>query len=1115
MNRNLFFKSLIISLTTLFTYTNSYSQLVINQAMTPAQLVQNVLVGAGVTVSAVSYTGSTTMIGSFTNGNTTNLGLTSGVLLTTGNATNVAAPVGSFMSDELALAGDADLEAVSPTIGSAGTNDASVLEFDFVPLSDTLSFRYVFASEEYPEYVCSNFNDVFGFFVTGPNPAGGNYTTKNIALIPSTTLPVAINSVNNGSPGTIANGGTCINANESTSYTNLYVDNEGLGGTTIVFDGFTTVLRAWCLVTPCQSYHIKLAVADVGDQKFDSGVFLDAYSFSTNGFNVTPTYSNSNLGNNAIEACSDGIFAFTTSTPQTTPLTINYTVSGTATNGIDYTTIPLSVTIPVGSDSVAVIIHPLSDALTEGTETVQLNVTNVCATQTYSLNIMDNLPFSVTACPDITICPTNSASLSASATGGVNLSPYQYNWNPGGGSGTPVSVTPPITPGNYTYVVTATDYCSQTATDNVVVTVSNNLSISVLPLNPFICLGGSVPLTASGSATSYSWSPNIGLSATTGATVTANPASNQTYTVTGSNGGCTGSTQVTVNVGTSLNITVNPNTPSICPGANVALTASGGSTYSWSPSASLSSSTGTTVTASPTSTTIYSVTGTDASGCTGSTTVTVNVSPITASAVSTDENCGHANGTATVTAGGNCSSSFTYLWNTSPVQQTATTATGLSFGTYTVTVHCGGCSTTTTATVNNLPGPSVSIPTVVNATCGFANGSATPIVIGGVSPFTYQWNSSPVQYGQILSNVIAGTYNITVTDANQCTAMNTVTIPNIAGPTTTISNIIPATCGLTDGSATAVPNGGTPLYSYLWSSIPQQINQIAQNLAPGNYTVTVSDANSCTATTNVTISETGGPAASTTSTDEICDRANGTATVVPSLGSGSYTYSWSTTPTQVGSTAINLAAGSYTVTVDDGSCTVTSTVNVMNIPGPTAGFTVHPQILTILDGPVAFTNNSSGNIDTWQWTLGDGSTSSGTEFSHHYDDLGTFLVTLIVTDDNGCKDTAQDTVLVKEIFTLYIPNVFTPNGDGLNDLFTPYGLSVDPDNFSMQIFDRWGNMVFNTNKWLVNSAEAWNGTKNNKGTFEDVTMDVYVYRIKLKELLGPKHEYFGRIALIP
>ena len=179
--------------------SNTHAQLAVTNTMTPTQLVQNVLVGGGVTISNVTYTGGANSKGSFTNGATTNLGLGSGIVLTTGTVTQTANAATYFMNVNLGLAGNAQLNAIN---NGTSTFDACILEFDFVPLSDTVKFRYVFGSEEYPNWVCSQYQDIFAFFVNGPNPAGGNYTNYNIALIPGTSLPVSVNSVNNGSVGT-------------------------------------------------------------------------------------------------------------------------------------------------------------------------------------------------------------------------------------------------------------------------------------------------------------------------------------------------------------------------------------------------------------------------------------------------------------------------------------------------------------------------------------------------------------------------------------------------------------------------------------------------------------------------------------------------------------------------------------------------------------------------------------------------------------------------------------------------------------------------------------------------------------------------------------------------
>jgi hypothetical protein len=151
------------------------------------------------------------------------------------------------------------------------TQDATVLEFDFTSTSDSVEFRYVFASEEYNEYVDLGFSDLFGFFISGPNIVG----TQNIALVPNTNTPVSIDSINNGnSPGGVVPTGPCMNCQ-------YYVDNTF--GTVLEYDGHTTVLTAKAGVIPCETYHLKLVIADVGDGVFDSVFFLKVGSFKSTG----------------------------------------------------------------------------------------------------------------------------------------------------------------------------------------------------------------------------------------------------------------------------------------------------------------------------------------------------------------------------------------------------------------------------------------------------------------------------------------------------------------------------------------------------------------------------------------------------------------------------------------------------------------------------------------------------------------------------------------------------------------------------------------------------------------------------------------------------------------
>src|SRR5580704_15429229 len=250
-----------------------------DSTLTPTALAQS-LVGAGVAISNVKYTGALRAAGTFTTSSNV-LGFTSGIVLSSGSARNVA---GSNCSTELSVdngePGDPDLNTI---VGAdSTTNDAAVLEFDFVPTSSTISFQYVFGSEEYPEFIGS-FNDVFGFFLTAPGGA-----PVNLALIPGTNLPVSINDVNDGNPG---NDPPIPPANPKFYVNNQvqFVPGTPLPPVDTELNGLTVVLGAQATVTPGLTYHIKLAVADANDFALDSDVFVQAGSLSSVNVTANPT----------------------------------------------------------------------------------------------------------------------------------------------------------------------------------------------------------------------------------------------------------------------------------------------------------------------------------------------------------------------------------------------------------------------------------------------------------------------------------------------------------------------------------------------------------------------------------------------------------------------------------------------------------------------------------------------------------------------------------------------------------------------------------------------------------------------------------------------------------
>jgi gliding motility-associated-like protein len=406
------------------------SQLVVTNAANASSLAQK-LVGEGISISNVTFTGNLLMTGFFKNQGNTNINLDSGIVLTSGraktvvssfengvdgNGTSFASSVNA--SNDWSLPGDLDL---ATAIGSdvLDMNDACVLEFDFIPSGDSVKFRYVFSSEEYvPAFACELFNDAFAFFISGPGITG----QRNIALVPNTNLPVSIENINN-----VLDFGSIPLCPANPGY---YVSNSN--NTRFTHDGHTIVLTALSRVTPCVSYHLKLVIADNFDDVYDSGVFLEARSLSSNQLTLINNTQLDSLNNTSylVEGCVNGAFKVKRPLPSPTPLSISLSYSGTAVNGVDVQLLPLTVTIPANDTVVLVNVVPIVDNLPEGIETLKIygfaNCNSVTPTDSTTIQIRDYDILSLV--PDSSIiCRGSAIQLTASA--GYNT--YQWSSTPG------------------------------------------------------------------------------------------------------------------------------------------------------------------------------------------------------------------------------------------------------------------------------------------------------------------------------------------------------------------------------------------------------------------------------------------------------------------------------------------------------------------------------------------------------------------------------------------------------------------------------------------------------------------------------------------------------------
>ena len=765
--KNLYYQGLVF-LCLLLTIS-AHGQLITTEGDDPTSLVQNVLLGAGMSAFNVTLTGAPSSIGTFSTGsNPTNLGLQSGLLITSGKP---SVAIGPNNSSSAGFSQGTPGNALLSGLANQNTFDASVLEFDFIPQGDTMKFRYIFGSDEYPEFV-NSMNDVFGFFVTGLDPIDySTFTDKNVAIIPSTTnTPVSINTVNNGS----SNGGPCVNCS-------FYVNN--MSGVSIQYDGLTVVLTAWCLVVPCTLYHIKIAIADAGDPVYDSGVFLEEGSFSSGGIQANIVFTNPAASSiEAIEGCNDAILSF--KMPQVYPdgYVIPFTISpnGTATMGIDYDSIFPPLTVPAGGDSASIVIHAIADGITEGPETVILIVPrSICLTEfdTIYFTIIDYIPLdgSIVQADTSSLCG-HPLELNGEHTGG--LGPYTYNWSSGDLTDT-IIVNPTI---STLFHLSVTDMCNVTIQDSVMVTINGPTANA--GLDTAICAGGTANILASGGV-SYLWNNGNNTAA-----ISVSPAITTIYIVTVTDV-CSDIDTVKITVHPLPSLIVTTDADSICPGFHAGLNAVGGNTYIWTSTPQDPSLAGQTTLGSPQvsppANTLYSVNGTSIYGCESSASVGVTVKPIPQSnfTFSLDTICVGAQ--TVVNYIGNAVTGSDFAWNFDNGQNLGTGSGPIAIGWLDPGVHTvklqvtqWGCkSPVFIDSVNVIQIPITDFIGVGLSGCPPLHVKFTDLTQNVIPGAQYQWSLGNGQTTGVeepeLDYIRSGVYTVSLAVANQYGCSDTMT----------------------------------------------------------------------------------------------------------------------------------------------------------------------------------------------------------------------------------------------------------------------------------------------------------------------------------------------------
>ena len=673
------------------------------------------------------------------------------------------------------------------------------------------------------------------------------------------------------------------------------------------------------------------------------------------------------------------------------------------------------------------------------------------------------------------ICQGQSTTLTAS--GGTG-----YTWS--NGVTGPTNIVSPTSSTNYTVTVSNNFNCTATASAFVTVNPLPNASISGPTTT---CSGNSITLTASGGDT-YLWSTGSSSNP-----LNTNPTSSTTYTVTVSNSatGCSATA--------NHSVTVNPNPvvgiagdTIICEGYSTTLTASGGNSYNWSTGETTASIN----VSPPLGNSVYSVTVTNTTtGCFTVRNVTVQVVSAPNAQI-TGNNFICPGQSTTLTASGGTS----YVWNTghttSSINVSPATAT-----TYTVSVYAGTCYSTASFQVNVHTPPTLSI-TSQNVTCNNSNnGSATVNVVAGNPPYTYLWSNG--QTSSQIVNITAGTYSVTVTDGNGCTSTSQTTITQ-PQPITATYNITNVGCfGASTGAITISPLGGTAPYSYTWSNGAS--TQTVTNLSSGTYSVTITDANNCThIVNNITISQPANPL--TIVLDSIrnasCYGANNGIIIVHGTGgTPPYQYLWSNNATTA--SIAFLTANTYTVTVTDANgCSSTFTTTITQPPA----IVVHSNITNAScnygkDGKIELEVTGGVAPYTYNWS------NNTTQPNNVNIGSGNYAVT--ITDNTNCTYTTNFLVKAADIDCILIPDLITPNGDGVNDRFEIKGIQYF-DKVDIEIYSRWGSKIFSfsgSGYEYLDPSKQWDGTYKDK---EKCSPCSFVYIVNV---YNGKNPYQGIITV--
>jgi len=1096
------------------------------------------LLGTGVTISNITLNCNTSLLqaGWFTAAGT-NLGLTQGMLLTSGDINGGPGPnsLANYTGSVQSGLGDADLN--NQVVGFT-TNDACIIEFDIVPYCDTLSIKYVFGSDEYEEFVNSIYNDVFAFFISGPNPMGGNYVTQNIALIPNTTTPVSINNVNCNlnstyyrcnSANSTAYGGICTTANCPSSNAT----------TSLQYDGLTKVLKAKAAVIPCQTYHIKIAVADGGGHLLDSGVFLEAGGVNCS----TPTLAS--VVSNGVEGCQNATFTFHYPTPLQNNDTLHFQIAGTATAGLDYvaSAIPANLIIPAGASSGSISIPILNDGVADGGETIQLIYadTALCGTQivmdTFTVYILDAPTSSVG--PDKVVCSGEATTIGISPSFG-----HIYHWTPSTGiiGGTNNSALATVLLTNNTATAYTTTYTLIDSAGTTGCLSSNTVNITVNPHpqanfnTPDACLGLISPFYNTSFPPGFTSHWDFGDANTSNlfdpTHLYAAAGNYNVQLIVTDNNGCTDTlTKVlTIYPKPIADFTANPvclHTASIfndnstnatqwkwnLGGSNIFTTQNITYTY---PSSGLHQAT---------------LIVTNVQGCKDTISKPVQVYALPSAKFGATSKCVYDSILFQNQSVQGSNLLNAYIWDFGDFQASSQTnpahlyAVADTFKVSLIVIDAFGCTDTFQKKVEVYPQPNALF--TVNNACQkdsvlFINHST--IATGNISSTLWHFGDNTVStfYSPSHTYNNAGFYwvNLLVKSNHACidTVGQQIEIyplpkPKFSANTACLGDATYFVDNSTLNSTTQIIN------AWNWNfgdSISSNLQNPTHTYAQaGTYNVVFSAISDkgCKDSVKFKVNVNELPELPLIKNDSVC--VNGDATLLainPYLAK----VNWYNSPTDslpffTGIQYIfhNLMYDvEYYVQVvgtTTGCKTPMLPISAHVYPESVQALLITDSLLFLPNAVATFSVASNVPLNAYEWNFGDKTSSQEATPSHQYDYSAQFIVNVITTDTNQCEKFLQRVIEVKEVFGVHAPSAFSPNNDGYNDVFVVGTYEINA--LHIEIYDRWGKIIFISD----DPNFSWDG-KNQAGKV--CPEGVYVYKVTALSNTKKEIEQAGTITLI-